>query len=230
MKKVRKMKKILEKIIAFILIVGIIIPTSKIVSAAENNDAKSTPSIVTSNSSNNLWVDASNDVNSDLDVVKWHYKSSEGKYYLFLPSTADSSNLTIWHTFSSNPKVNGVELKNGITTSVFSGGGTFTLKVGSTSCTLVVKQSKNIPAVFIQTKSGNLDKVHADKDYENESGNMLVVSEDGSFTNAEIDTIKGRGNSTCEAAQRLFGKYPYNIKLSSKINLLGMGKAKNGVY
>lgn len=213
-----------------LLAVGILLPSANSVRAAEGDNVVSTPSIVKSNSSNNLWVDASNSVSSELDTIKWHYKSSEGKYYLFLPSTADSSNLIIWHTFSSNPKVNNVELENGVSTSVFSGGGTYTLKVGSSLYTLVVKQSENIPAVFIQTKSGNLDKVHADKEYDKESGNMLVVSEDGTSTDAEIDTIKGRGNSTWEAAQRIFGKYPYNIKLSKKVNLLDMENQRNGVY
>ena len=180
-------------------------------------------------SSNTLWVEGKNSANSNLELIKWHNKSSEGKYYLFLPSNIDTSNLRIWHSFSSDPVVNGVTLKNGEYTSVFSNKGSYTVKVGSSSYELKVMKSENIPALFIQTSSGSMSKVHADKNYDKESGKLLLVSEDGTTTNVEIDTIKGRGNSSWDAGTKLFGKYPYNLKLTKKTDLLNMGKSKKWV-
>lgn len=86
---------------------------------------------------------------------------------------------------------------------------------------LNVLQSANIPSVFIATESGNLNAVHANKDYK-EAGSMAVVKEDQTIDfNGSLKHIKGRGNATWG-----YAKKPYNIKLDKSADLLGMGKGK----
>ena len=233
------MRKKLRGILSALLVVGILLPYSTSVKAEEINVndgvtsykelASTTKPDLVNKSSDTLWVEGNNSTNSNLELVKWRNKSSEGKYYLYLPSNVDINNLKIWHSFSTNPVVNGVTLKNGEYTSVFSNKGSYTVKVGGSSYQLKVMQSDNIPALFIQTSSGSMSKVHADKNYKDESGNLLMVTKDGMTTKADIDTIKGRGNSSWEAGERLFGKYPYSLDLDKKTNLLDMGKSKKWV-
>lgn len=182
------------------------------------------PDYVTNSSSEGLWAKGSQK-DSDIDAIKWRYKSSEGQYYLYLPSTADTNNLVIWHNFKSDVTVNGNKLISGEATSIFNGGGSFTLNIGNKSYKLVVMQSENISSMFLTSESGNLDKVHANKEYK-ESGEYFLVSPDGNTSTGTLESIKGRGNSSWEASQKIYGKYAYNIKLDKKADLLGMGKSK----
>lgn len=186
---------------------------------------------------NTLWADgnpnvASADQNS-LDVVKWFSGADKGRnmtdlgassnhYYLLMPTTADLNNLTLWHSFSSNPKIDGVEIKSGQSTKAIHGTGDYTMTVNSSDYTLTVMQSQFIGSMYIATESGNMNYVHGDKENK-ESGNILVVEADGTQDyNGELDHIKGRGNTTWKNRE----KKPYNIKLEKKAALLGMDTSK----
>ena len=142
-----------------------------------------------------------------------------------MPSSVDLNNLTVWHTFSNGMKVNGKTIENGQTTDVFAGGGNYTIQSGSNSYSLTVMQSTNINTLFITTKSGSLDEVNKSK-ANKDSGNIVYVDKKGNAATVALDQIKGRGNSSWEAAQKLFYKYPYNIKLGKKTALFGMKKSK----
>lgn len=92
---------------------------------------------------------------------------------------------------------------------------------GGKSVSVNIVKSAEIPAMFIQTASGTLDKVHANKDNK-EKGTMALVKADRSVDfDGNLKQIKGRGNSTWG-----FAKKPYNIKLENSSDLLGMGKGK----
>ena len=75
--------------------------------------------------------------------------------------------------------------------------------------------------MFITTKSGNLNNIHANK-ANKETGKMLLVSDGQIEYDGKLEYIKGRGNSTWET----YDKKPYNIKLEDKTDLLNMGEAK----
>lgn len=151
-------------------------------------------------------------------VINWWRSDVDGKYYLFLPDGADTSALTVGFS-GSKLTVDGKALSDGETTSAFSVG-THAVVADSAEYTLVVLVSDNLPAVYIETESGSLDQIHADKDHK-EKGSF-VAYEDGVKTyDAKLDYIKGRGNSTWALSKK-----PYNIKFESKTNLFGLGKAK----
>ena len=144
---------------------------------------------------------------------------NENELLLFLPSGTDFSSLKLWG--ASGLKVNGEKVKNGAVCSLLTADGSYTLAAGGREYTLTVISSRNVPAVFIETRSGSLDAIHADKTHK-ESGSIKAYDENGVLTCEEnLDYIKGRGNQTWTGEKR-----PYNIKLSEKASLLGMETAK----
>lgn len=158
---------------------------------------------------------------SDLGAVEW-YKASDGSYYIFLPASADKGNLTVWFTANADVMCGGTKLVSGEATDAFANGDSFTLTCGAASYSVKVLQAANEGTVYINTESGNMDAIHADKNHK-ESGNIIILDEKGNVQyDGELDSIKGRGNSTWNQAKK-----PYNIKLDKKTDLFGMGKNKS---
>ncbi|MBO5396609.1 MAG: CotH kinase family protein [Clostridia bacterium] len=157
----------------------------------------------------------------ELGSVRW-YQSSDGTYYLFLPADADRTALTVWFNAGAEVTCGEAKLENGKITDIFSEGDSFVLSCGDESYELNVLQGANEGSIYINTKSGNMAAVHADKSHK-ESGKIMITDESGNvYYDGELDYIKGRGNSTWNA-----DKKPYNIKLDSKADLFGMGKNKS---
>lgn len=77
-----------------------------------------------------------------------------------------------------------------------------------------------MPVLYIETESGTLDRVYADKEYKEAA--ELTAFEGGKKTlDAPLTYIKGRGNSTWECPQKSF-----SIKFAEKTDLPELGKAK----
>ena len=172
----------------------------------------------------NFTVQAAANADSDkaLGSLKWWYSDVDGKYYMFMPSSTDLSSVVVWFDAVGDVYCGDTKLESGHVTDVFANGGEYTLKVGSTEYKLVFLCTSGIPSIFINTESGSLDAIHADKEYK-EKGTMFAIDEKGNIVyNNTLDSIKGRGNSTWGMAKK-----PYNIKLGKPTNLFGMGKAKN---
>ena len=156
----------------------------------------------------------------DRGAVKWYYANNV--YYLFLPSGADSSNMTVWFDADADVFCNGTQLKNGEKTSVFAEGGDYVLTCGEAEYKLKVLKSENVGTIYVTTESGNMAAVHANKEHK-EPGEITILDKDGNVQyDNTLDYIKGRGNSTW-----LADKKPYNIKLDEKADLFGMGKHKS---
>lgn len=185
-----------------------------------------------------LWADGNPNLDSEnqhsIDVIRWIssndlYKditnggdTKSNQYYLLMPASADLSSLTLWHNFSEDPTINGVPVKNGEVTNAVAGTGEYSMTAEGREITLTVMQSQNIGSIYINTESGNMKSVHADKEHK-EPGDILVVEPDGTADyNGELAHIKGRGNTTW----KFISKKPYNIKLDKKASLLGMDASK----
>lgn len=85
----------------------------------------------------------------------------------------------------------------------------------------VVIKRTDCASVFINTESGTLDAVHADKNVK-EKGEVVIINREGRIEyNGDLEYIKGRGNSTWEN----FAKKPYSIKLMHSTRLIGMRKS-----
>lgn len=86
--------------------------------------------------------------------------------------------------------------------------------------TVVVMHSANLPALFLETESGSMERLDADKNYE-EKGKIFLFDAGGKLVCADsLDHISGRGNSTWA-----YPKKSYGIKLKNRADLFGMGSA-----
>ncbi len=158
---------------------------------------------------------------SSLGTVKWFKNGNNGKYYMFIPNECDTENLEISFIADGKVTCGGRELVNGEKTDVFSSCGEYSIVCGENTYSLVVMKGSGIGSVYINTESGSLSSVHADKEYK-EPGTILIVSDNGGVQyNGKLEYIKGRGNSTWNLEKK-----PYNIKLDEKTDLFGMGKSK----
>lgn len=180
------------------------------------------PDYVTNSTDKAIWAQGLTGATAkDISAVKW-FKHSNGKYYLFMPTTTDLSNLTIYQNFSGDVKVNGTSIVSGNSYSIFADNGEYTLTAEGKSYTVVVMKSDSVGTMFLTTDTGSMDFVHSDKENK-DPGYAVIVDQNGTiqYDNA-LDYIKGRGNTTWENID----KKPYNIKLSKKTSLFGMGKSK----
>lgn len=186
--------------------------------------------------SSGLWVDVQPNVkNSTLALIKWTNKSgasgTSSTYSLYLPSGVELSTLPIYSKFNTL-KINGATVSNGSPYSSLNAnekGVTYTVTGDNTTYTLKVYQSTS-PSIYTYTPKdlptnapGNVIAKPTVK-----NGAFMTVDEDGAINDTlmTLAQIKGRGNSSWEASGKLFGKYAYNIKLSSKIEPLDMGGTK----
>lgn len=89
---------------------------------------------------------------------------------------------------------------------------------------IVIMHSAGLPAVFLETDSGSMRQLDADKNYE-EKGRIVLFDADGKVVcNDMLDRISGRGNSTWA-----YPKKSYGIRLKSRADLFGMGSADNWI-
>lgn len=146
----------------------------------------------------------------------------DGVYYFFVPSSINK-NLAVFVVNSDGAAyADGVEIKTDSTVAdVFGNKTQITVKADGNEFTVRAIFGSDIPNVYIETESGSLDAIHADKSHE-ESGLIEITDATGiPVYDGVLDTIKGRGNSTWQMEKK-----PYNIKLDKKTDLFGMGKSK----
>ena len=161
-----------------------------------------------------------------------------GETYLFLPTQADLSDLSL---FSGSGEVRvwsyaegayvdasqGADLVSlGVTDEsgqLPEGGGTLLVQIGdSTEEKLTVMTSANIRSVFVNTDH---DRSYVDSSRNHtasDAGQVTVFAPDSAtpIVDSKIDAIRGRGNSTWSGSD----KKPYQMKLSKKADLLGTGE------
>ncbi len=159
------------------------------------------------------------------DAIHWWYSERSEEYYLFLPSGADTSRLQLWYEATEQSiTIDGKTLRSGDEADLLIPGTKYTVTCGNKSYPLTVMQSKNVPAMFIQTESGSLKSIHASRDNK-ETGFLSMLNADGSMEYVgKLTQMKGRGHSSFANAKK-----PYQIKLDKSTDLCGMGKAKTWV-
>lgn len=87
-------------------------------------------------------------------------------------------------------------------------------------CSFTIMKSENLPTIYLNTKSGTMNNIHADEEYK-ENGSINVVDADGKNAyDRAIKYIKGRGNVTW----KYYDKKPYLFELEEEISLLGLNK------
>lgn len=150
--------------------------------------------------------------------INYWYDDIENHYYVFIPSFAQIENLEILS--NKNIYINDTQYKKKLQNLELNKSYNFTFDDEKSEITFL--QSKNVATMFIDTKSGNLFKIHKNKNNKEEAKMKLINKNGGIEYAGNLDYIKGRGNSTWKR-----DKKPYNIQLSKNTNLLNMGKSKH---
>lgn len=82
--------------------------------------------------------------------------------------------------------------------------------------------SSDLPAMFVTTRSGNMDYVDSNKENE-EAGFTALFDGSGKYLySGGLKTIKGRGNSTWGLSKK-----PYQIKLNEDVDFFGFGSSRS---
>lgn len=214
----KSLKKITIKIVAIMLVV--IITTISMPVFAFATNSSSPPAYVVSSSDKALWAEGTlADTTNNIDAVKWYKK--DGTYYWFLPSSANLSNLTVYHNFD-DVKINGISIVSGNSYSIFENGQNYSVTADGATYDLCVQKASGIGSIFLTTESGSIRKINSNKSHR-ESGELVAIDYDGSVSyDNKLDYIKGRGHSTWSLPKK-----PYNIKLDKKTALFGMDKNKS---
>lgn len=169
------------------------------------------------------------DATGNKEEVECWKNPYSGKYFLFLPSYCSDERYTFCINSGELLKLGEKELIDGNVycsiklEEVYE----FELKRKDDSLLkgeITFMASKELPALFIDTASGNMDAIHLNKEYREKGYYYLALADGHEYMKGELDYIKGRGNSTWK-----MGKRSYGIKLDRKMDLLGMGEGKTWV-
>ena len=106
-------------------------------------------------------------------TVNLWFNDADGRMWLFLPSQSDTSSLYVQFSGTNSVSIDGRVLTNGTATDVFSVGEHSLVSKGRTY-PLTVLRSANLPTVFLNTESGSLESIQANKNHK-ETGHITVV-------------------------------------------------------
>lgn len=143
-------------------------------------------------------------------------------YYLFLPSYANASDVVLT-PYSMEFEVVGEELLivdgTDLTNLAFDEVYSCRNIENSEAFSLCIMKSENLPTVFVETDSGKLEEIHADKRIE-ENGKMQIFSKTGEKVFAGgLTGMKGRGNHTFNS----YAKKSYSLTTKEEVSLLELG-------
>lgn len=149
------------------------------------------------------------------------YESPDGIYYVFLPSYTDLGKLKIVIPADVKVSLGETPITSGMNCTGFELETAYSLTVdGQYISELKFYQSANVATMFIDTLSGDIERVHKDKTYSEQTSVMLYTDEGILDLSDSTAYIRGRGNLTW-----YYGKRPYLLTLSSEMDVLGMGAA-----
>ncbi|MCQ4021779.1 MULTISPECIES: CotH kinase family protein [unclassified Ruminococcus] len=206
----------------FLCLLMAVLPFTGAVALEGDEVALGVPSYIQSSTDKAVWLDGcSADGVSEIDAVKW-FLDKDGVYYFFMPTSADVQSAVIYHNFDS-VSISGKAVASGDTLTDLPINQKFTVTADGNDYTAFIMKSSGIASMFLTTESGNMDAINNDKTHETaQAGQLLLVDSEGAVSyDGELNSIKGRGNTTWR-----LDKKPYNIKLPKKASLLGMKSSK----
>ena len=148
--------------------------------------------------------------------------SPTGECFLFLPACAQESGLRAMCCAGFDGLLDGQPIREDRVIELTPGEHVVELPDEGREFRLNVMQSSGLPAVFLETASGSLEALHADKEYE-EEGSAVVLHPDGSTDyHGPFELLKGRGNVTWAYTD----KKGYQLRFEQEVPLLGMEPAR----
>ena len=152
------------------------------------------------------------------------FESRNRGYFLFLPGHIRADAWHVWLDGAEEMTVGETVLCSGEATDLLRDGASLTARCDGRKYGITVMQGSPLPALYIHTASGSLERVEKAK-ANKEAGTLLAVDAQGNVLyDGALEYIKIRGNSSLR-----FSKKNYAIKLDRGTDLFGMGKAKRWV-
>ena len=165
--------------------------------------------------------------NSDETISLW--KNANNDMYAFLPAGIDLSQAKLHLNEDSPVYIDGERLEEAADCSPYILNQAHELeykrwgRICRTNITFL--QAESVAAMYIDTASGTMEYIHAQKGNE-ESGSMRLYLADGTLDcSGEVASINGRGNYSWDN----FEKKPYSLCLAEPLNLLNMGAAQKWI-
>lgn len=147
------------------------------------------------------------------------YTSEDRMNYVFLPSYAEMEQVTVSFPESQEFFLGGIEIEPGADCGIFSLNQKYAFQIGENTGMIQFCRSANVPTLYIETSSGSMESIYANKEYE-EVAAVTLYSPAGDIECADRNCfLKGRGNSTWEQPKK-----PFLLRLSREAGLLGMGE------
>lgn len=197
-------------------------PSQNVTVAAAFEESTDKTSAITD--TNALYIDAAPSVKSSSTLVKWY------DYTFYMPKNVDLSNAIVYNGYSDAVTLNSVSIPAGGCATVNLSAG---ISYGTSKGTVTVMQGST-DAMFLYTDTALPTSTGAGAskgDVKRSGGTCITMSNDTAtpvFSNElAIDSVKGRGNSSWQASNKVFGKYAFNMKLKKKTNLYGMDSAES---
>lgn len=157
------------------------------------------------------------------------WDNGNNEIYIFLPAYTQQQNVQLWLNTDNPVEIDGINVTNGLNCNMFKLNKPYVLRYTSwgktLNYTISFLQSSNIPALFLETESGDMDYIHMEKGNE-ESGRATLFTSEGALDYAgNMKSLCGRGNATWTD----YEKKPYSIELETDADLLGMGAAQDWI-
>lgn len=154
------------------------------------------------------------------EILEPWFNKRDGRYYFFLPSFV-TDNKIYCDRLQEEMLIDGKGVSKG---SVFQWEAekTYTVSSGGQEYRIVFMRSSNIPALFLETQSGTMEHINADKTVQ-EAGNISLVQNTKNVAyQGNAKKISARGNSTFDNKD----KKAYSITLENSSPLCGMDAGK----
>ena len=152
------------------------------------------------------------------------WEQEEGRWIFFLPGYAQLSDGVFRVEKHREITIDGRAIEDGMSGEGFLPGQTYALTVNDSSGVVTFRQSGGVSTMFLETTSGTMDYIHAQKG-NREPGSIRLYAPDGQLTHRGTMELNGRGNVTWENSE----KKPYSLQLTAEADLLGLGSARKWI-
>ena len=176
-------------------------------------------------------------VGQDAPASGYAAHNTKDYHTLYIPANVDLGSVTLYNAFSSDVKINGQTVPADGSNTVLLTETTYNADNNNTYKVQVLKGSTS--SMFLYTNDGKGNDYDLptskknytgllDKDTVKASGGLCTTIKGSTVSDAlDLSQVKGRGNSSWEASAKLFGKYAFNMKLSSATSLFNLPKSKS---
>lgn len=165
------------------------------------------------------------DIDGSDIVIKWWYNEIDDTYYLFVPGNLKDKDLHWMFSEVDKVYIDGISINNGSLCNLQEG--TYQVSIEraekASNVKMVMRYSSNIASMFIATESGSLDYLHMAKENFEKGSYTIIDSEGRNYYSGSIENMHCRGNASWQETS----KKSYQIKLTEKKDLLGMGADKH---